>query len=24
LSEAEGPSALAVVSPERIIGWDYN
>jgi PPOX class probable F420-dependent enzyme len=24
LSEAEGPSALVVVSPERIIGWDYN
>jgi PPOX class probable F420-dependent enzyme len=22
--EAEGPSALVVVSPERIIGWDYN
>jgi PPOX class probable F420-dependent enzyme len=21
---AEGPSALVVVSPERIIGWDYN
>jgi PPOX class probable F420-dependent enzyme len=24
LSAAEGPSALVVVSPERIIGWDYN
>jgi PPOX class probable F420-dependent enzyme len=23
-SEAEGPSALVVVSPEKIIGWDYN
>jgi hypothetical protein len=22
--EAEGPNALVVVSPERIIGWDYN
>ncbi len=22
--EAEGPNALIVVSPERIIGWDYN
>jgi PPOX class probable F420-dependent enzyme len=21
---AEGPSALVVVSPERIIGWDFN
>jgi PPOX class probable F420-dependent enzyme len=24
LSAAEGPSALVVVSPERIIGWNYN
>ncbi|MBW2542905.1 MAG: PPOX class F420-dependent oxidoreductase [Deltaproteobacteria bacterium] len=23
-TEAEGPSALIAVSPERIIGWDYN
>ena len=23
-SEAEGPSALVVVSPEKVIGWDYN
>jgi len=23
-SAAEGPSALVVVTPERIIGWDYN
>jgi len=22
--EAEGPNALVVVSPERIVGWDYN
>jgi PPOX class probable F420-dependent enzyme len=22
--EAEGPNALVVVSPDRIIGWDYN
>ena len=22
--EAEGPNALVVVSPEHIIGWDYN
>jgi len=22
--ESEGPSALVAVSPERIIGWDYN
>jgi PPOX class probable F420-dependent enzyme len=22
--EAEGPAALVVVSPEKIIGWDYN